>query len=201
MRVTACAALIMLGIWVPSAHPLLESLGSGYVLGSVAMLAIAARARRAVAVSRRVRWLQRPASRWLALLVAGAGLGLMAWVASRLLPAIFIGPPDPTRGDMLVIIDHAITAFLAGGNPYGIHKVPWDAPLSYGPVLWLPFVVPHALRVDLRVLTLAAQLVGAGVPPAAFGNPEFAGPMAAGDCVPDARRRARHQPRGASDST
>ena len=25
--------------------------------------------------------------------------------------------------------------------------------------MWLPFVVPHALRVDLRVLTLAAQLV------------------------------------------
>ena len=41
MRVTACAALIMVGIWMPSAHALLESLGSAYVLGSVAMLAIA----------------------------------------------------------------------------------------------------------------------------------------------------------------
>ena len=54
---------------------------------------------------------------------------------------------------MLVIIEHAISLFLEGGNPYSIHKVPWDAPLSYGPVLWLPFVVPHMLRIDLRVIT------------------------------------------------
>jgi len=157
MRVTACAALIMLGIWVPSAHPLLESLGGGYVLGSVAMLAIAA-ALVGLWPSVVEQAAPRLGSRWFALLIAGTGLGLLVWVSSRLLPAIFIGPPDPTRGDMLVIIDHAITAFLAGGNPYAIHKVPWDAPLSYGPVLWLPFVIPHALRVDLRVLTLAAQL-------------------------------------------
>jgi hypothetical protein len=60
---------------------------------------------------------------------------------------------------MLVIIDHAITAFLSGGNPYAIHKVPWDAPLSYGPVLWLPLVLPHVLQVDVRILTLAAQCI------------------------------------------
>ena len=88
-----------------------------------------------------------------------AGIALLYWVSLRMLPAVFAGPLDPNRGDMLVIIEHAIAQFLARGNPYAIHHVPWDAPLSYGPVLWLPFVVPYVLAIDLRIVTLAAQLV------------------------------------------
>ena len=75
------------------------------------------------------------------------------------MPAVFAGPLDPNRGDMLVIIEHAIAQFLSGGNPYGIHHVPWDAPLSYGPVLWMPFILPRVFRIDLRIVTLVAQLV------------------------------------------
>jgi hypothetical protein len=60
---------------------------------------------------------------------------------------------------MLVIIQHAIRQFLGGGNPYAVHHVPWDAPLSYGPPLWVPLIVPYVLRVDFRIATLAAQLL------------------------------------------
>lgn len=96
---------------------------------------------------------------WRAAVVGAAGLVLLGHVTIRLLPAVFSGPLDPNRGDMLVIIEHAVTAFLNGGNPYGIHHVPWDAPLSYGPPLWMPYLVPHLLNTDLRILSLAAQLV------------------------------------------
>jgi hypothetical protein len=106
------------------------------------------------------------AMRWpAAVCVAIAGLALMTYIASTLAPVIFLGPVDPVRGDMLVIVQHAIDKFLGGGHPYSVHHVPWDAPLSYGPVLWTPFVLPHVLRVDYRILTLAAQLT---IPAAAW---------------------------------
>lgn len=96
---------------------------------------------------------------WRGAVVGAAGLLVLGRVTALLLPAVFSGPLDPNRGDMLVIIEHAIAAFLEGGNPYGIHHVPWDAPLSYGPPLWMPYIVPHLLNADLRILSLAAQLV------------------------------------------
>ena len=114
---------------------------------------------------------------WRSVAVVCGGVVVLAMVASWLLPAVFEGPPDPYRGDMLVIIDHAITTFLAGGNPYAIHQVPWDAPLSYGPPLWAPLIVPHLVNTDPRILTLAAQLtvpaacVLAAARRAAAGNP------------------------------
>jgi hypothetical protein len=63
------------------------------------------------------------------------------------------------RGDMLVIMDHAIARLMHGQNPYAVHHVPWDAPLTYGPLLWLPHVLSFLLGLDFRVLTLAAQFV------------------------------------------
>ncbi len=113
---------------------------------------------------------------WRRVLLGTVGVVLVAWIATRLLPAVFAAPPDPYRGDMLVIIEHAIAKFLRGGNPYDVHQVPWDAPLSYGPTLWIPYVVPHLLNTDPRILSLAAQLVI---------------PLA---CVLAAARRAAHDP-------
>ena len=161
MQWPACALIIILLTLVPSAHGMIASLagtGAAYALGTLCMLALAG--------SLPAAWprpIGDPPSRvmnvFLAAPVAIAGLALLTWVSFRLLPIVFAGPLDPNRGDMLIIIEHAIAQFLSRGNPYGIHHVPWDAPLSYGPVLWLPFVVPHVLRVDLRIVTLVAQLV------------------------------------------
>ena len=161
MRWLTCALIIILLTLVPTAHGVMASLageGRAYLLGTLLMLALAG--------SLPVVWprsIDEPSGTGtngiLAALVAIAGLALLTWVSFRLLPAVFAGPLDPNRGDMLVIIEHAIAQFLSRGNPYGIHHVPWDAPLSYGPVLWLPLVVPHVFRVDLRIVTLIAQLV------------------------------------------
>ena len=161
MRWITCALIITFLTLVPTAHGLMASLagaGHAYTLGTLVMLALAG--------SLPALWPQSVDDRSgkgtnarLAAAVAIAGLALLFWVAFRLLAAVFAGPLDPNRGDMLVIIEHAIAQFRSGGNPYGIHHVPWDAPLSYGPVLWLPFVVPQVCRVDLRIVTLVAQLV------------------------------------------
>ena len=161
MRWVTSALIISLLTLVPTAHGVMASLagaGRAYLLGTLLMLALAG--------SLPVVWPRSIDDRSgsgtnviLSALVAIAGLATLTWVSFRLLPAVFAGPLDPNRGDMLVIIEHAIAQFLSRGNPYGIHHVPWDAPLSYGPVLWLPLVVPHVFRVDLRIVTLVAQLV------------------------------------------
>jgi hypothetical protein len=88
-----------------------------------------------------------------------AALVCCYWTASRLLPAIFSGPIDVYRGDMLVLVESGVKEFLAGRTPYRMYHLPWDAPLSYGPVLWLPYAIPIVGRFDLRVLPLAAYLV------------------------------------------
>ncbi len=166
MRWTACALLTIALSLVPATYDALAAATgprAAFAWATALMLAVVAPLpflwpRPAEPVARPLRW---P-------LVAGAaiaGIAMTARVAATLAPVIFAGPIDPTRGDMLVIVQHAIDRFLAGGHPYAVHHVPWDAPLSYGPVLWTPFIVPHTLRVDYRVLTLAAQLT---VPVAAW---------------------------------
>jgi hypothetical protein len=103
-----------------------------------------------------------PAGRWrvaLQCLVAAGGAGLIATAAARTLPAVFSGPPDVSRGDMLVAIDHAVARFLSGGNPYSLYRIPWEVTLVYGPWLWMPYALPRVLAFDPRLLTLVAQSV------------------------------------------
>lgn len=83
---------------------------------------------------------------------------LSAW---RLLPAVFAGPVDPYRADMLVVIEAGVRQFLSGHTPYTTYQVPWPATLPYGPTLWMPFTIPVAARTDLRILTLIGQLLPA----------------------------------------
>jgi hypothetical protein len=164
MRWTSCAVIVILFTLVPSAYGTMASLAGdrgAYALGTALMLMLAAllpglwpRAAESPPAG--------PPNFLVAATVALAGISLLGWVSVRVLPAVFAGPLDPNRGDMLVIIEHAIANFLAGLNPYAIHHVPWDAPLSYGPVLWLPFVLPHVLQIDLRILTLASQHIVPG---------------------------------------
>jgi hypothetical protein len=90
--------------------------------------------------------------------VAGACAWALVSAAVRALPVVFAGPPDVYRGDMLVVINLAVDRFLAGENPYRLYHVPWEVPLPYGPMLWMPYIVPRLLNFDVRVFTLAGQL-------------------------------------------
>jgi hypothetical protein len=150
MRWTLAVALAIAATLIPATH------GRAFAAGTASMLALAVAM--AYVWPRPTDAIARRSNALITAVVAALGLSLLWSITTRLLVPVFAGPLDPNRGDMLVIIEHAIAAFLAGGNPYAIHHVPWDAPLSYGPVLWMPFIVPHALRVDLRILTLTAQL-------------------------------------------
>ena len=94
-----------------------------------------------------------------AVLTVIAGMAVLWWIAIELLSRVFAGPVDAGRGDMLVIMEAAVMRLLEGSNPYTVHRVPWDAPLSYGPLLWLPHLVSYLLRFDFRIFTLIAQFV------------------------------------------
>jgi hypothetical protein len=74
--------------------------------------------------------------------------------ARTLLPVMFAGPPDVYKGDMLVITEAGVRQVLAGKTPYTMYHVPWEMTLSYGPMLWGPFVMPVVLHADVRLLTL-----------------------------------------------
>jgi hypothetical protein len=159
MRWTACAILIVASALVPTLHGALATIAGphGAYAGGTALLLLFV-APLPLLWPRTDDRLETSSSPIAPIVITVAGLAVLAWEASRLLPVVFAGPLDPNRGDMLVIIDHAIALFLNGGNPYSIHHVPWDAPLSYGPVLWMPFILPYVLKIDLRIATLASQL-------------------------------------------
>ena len=81
--------------------------------------------------------------------------GLCFHTASALLGAVFAGPPDVYRADMLPVIEAGAREFLAGRNPYTTYEhIPWRPTLPYGPPLWLPFTLPVFARADVRILTL-----------------------------------------------
>lgn len=151
MRWCASVAAVVVALWVPS--------WAGFPVGTVVWLACGA-ALVGVWPQRVPAAFDRPRPKLglaLAAAIAVSVIWALVTATNRTLPNIFAGPPDPSHGDMLVIIDAAVTRFLAGGFPYVHYQVPWDQPLPYGPGLWLPYVIPHWLRMDARVLTLAAQ--------------------------------------------
>ncbi len=96
------------------------------------------------------------------LAVAAVGLTSAIVAARLMLPHIFAGRINAADGDMLVVIEAGLRRLFSGANPYAIYQVPWDAPLPYGPWLWLPYALPYALHADPRVLTLVMQLTVAG---------------------------------------
>ena len=83
---------------------------------------------------------------------------LVGSIALMWLHEILIHPHDANRADMLVVIQLAIKRLLQGGNPYAIYHVPWDVPLPYGPVMWVPLIAPVLLHADVRLVTLAGLL-------------------------------------------
>jgi hypothetical protein len=112
-----------------------------------------------------IRWWPRPydisSARVMPVFHAAGALAAFAcclWTASRLVPAIFAGPLDVNRGDMLVLVESGAKELIAGHMPYHMYHLPWDAPLSYGPTLWLPYAIPVLGRFDVRVVSLVADL-------------------------------------------
>ena len=95
---------------------------------------------------------------WVTTLVMLCGLSVLAIGSHHWLQQIFTVPIDPMRADMLVRIREGMKSFLQGMNPYRLYYAPWEMPLSYGPVLWMPYILPHALRMDIRFLTIGAAL-------------------------------------------
>ncbi len=96
---------------------------------------------------------------WYPLLFAAAGCVVLADGAWRWMGEVLTNPIDPNRADMLPVIGAVLGRVLKGHNPYAIYHVPWEAPLGYGPVLWLPYFVPYLLHADLRFVTILGALV------------------------------------------
>ena len=94
----------------------------------------------------------------LAVAVAAAAGWLIVTACRAWLHQILTIPHDPQRADMLIVVQQGLQRMLQGRNPYTIYRVPWDAPLPYGPMLWAPFAVPMLLHADVRFLTVAGEL-------------------------------------------
>lgn len=65
----------------------------------------------------------------------------------------------PTNGDMLPLVNGAITNLLGGNSPYAMYRMPWEVPLTYLPVTWLSYLPPYLLGADLRWTNVGAQIV------------------------------------------
>ena len=94
-------------------------------------------------------------------LTAAAGLvalGLVCVAARAWLQQILIFPIDAQRADMLVVIEHGLGRVLDGLNPYAMFHVPWEATLPYGPVLWVPYLIPYVMHADIRFAAIASAL-------------------------------------------
>jgi hypothetical protein len=99
------------------------------------------------------------ARRWMAAAAVGVVAGFLVVVAARgWLHEILIHPNTAERADMLVVIQLGIRRVLQGRNPYLTYHLPWDATLSYGPMMWAPYLAPHLLHIDLRLLSLLGGL-------------------------------------------
>ncbi|HEV3060797.1 MAG TPA: hypothetical protein VGY48_21305 [Vicinamibacterales bacterium] len=99
------------------------------------------------------------ARRWMAAAAVGAVAGFLVVVAARgWLHEILIYPNTADRADMLVLIQLGIRRVLQGRNPYSTYHLPWDATLSYGPMMWAPYLAPQLLHIDLRLLSLLGGL-------------------------------------------
>jgi hypothetical protein len=95
----------------------------------------------------------------LPLLVAAVACTIVAAGAWHWIGEVLANPIDPNRADMLPVIGAVLRSALKGHDPYAIYHVPWEAPLGYGPVLWIPYFVPYFLHADLRIVTLFGALV------------------------------------------
>lgn len=89
-----------------------------------------------------------------AIWLAGVALGLGTIIRVIHMRHIPIAPP---HGDMLPLVQGALTQLLAGASPYRTYYMPWPVPLT-----WLAYLPAFVLRLDLRWTNIAAELVVLG---------------------------------------
>lgn len=101
-----------------------------------------------------------------ALLVLGLRRGpgsAMAAVAFALgiairFPHIKYIPIEPTRGDMLPLVQQALDNLLRGQSPYTTYSMPWELPLTYFPLTWLAYLPTWLLGLDIRWTNIVAEV-------------------------------------------
>jgi hypothetical protein len=74
-------------------------------------------------------------------------------------------PIEPSRGDMLPLVQQALTNLLAGQSPYTTYQMPWEVPLTYLPLTWLAYAPAFLADWDVRWINVVAELaiLGAAV--------------------------------------
>jgi hypothetical protein len=93
-------------------------------------------------------------------LAAAVAAGVLLFVASRAwLSQIIRYPIDVRNTDMLTLVEYGVRRMLHGQNPYTTYYLPWKTTLSYGPLLWGPYIAPYLLHADLRFVALIGELV------------------------------------------
>lgn len=120
---------------------------------------------------------QAPATYTIGMALGGALLVLLLWRAPAPIYAAAVVaalgsivrlvsyahvPITPERGDMLPLVQGALTELLAGRSPYTIYTMPWELPLTYLPLTWLAYLPAWVLGVDIRLTNLLAELAIAG---------------------------------------
>jgi hypothetical protein len=66
-------------------------------------------------------------------------------------------PIEPRFADMLPLIQCACDSLEKGMNPYGqLYPMPWKLPLTFWPGLWVPYLIPHMLSIDIRWVHIVA---------------------------------------------
>lgn len=68
-------------------------------------------------------------------------------------------PIDPSRADMLPLVQQALATLLSGQSPYTTYTMPWELPLTYLPLTWLAYLPAHLARLDIRLTNVVAELV------------------------------------------
>ncbi len=90
-------------------------------------------------------------------------VGAVVGGAVMRLGSLSLVPIEPSRGDMLPLVQQALGTLLRGESPYTTYAMPWELPLTYLPVTWLAYLPPFLLGGDIRLTNLVAELVTGGV--------------------------------------
>ncbi|HZG66773.1 MAG TPA: hypothetical protein VEZ12_08520, partial [Herpetosiphonaceae bacterium] len=111
----------------------------------------------------------------LRLAVFGTGMAALLAVTLRRVPGIAVAavafalgmairlshvkviPLDPTRGDMLPLVQQALDNLLRGRSPYTTYSMPWELPLTYLPLTWLAYLPATLLGLDMRWTNVVAE--------------------------------------------
>jgi hypothetical protein len=88
---------------------------------------------------------------------AFAAVALLLGIAIRYIHIKYL-PLEPTRGDMLPLVQQALGNFFQGASPYTTYRMPWELPLTYLPLTWLAYAPAYLIGIDLRWTNLLAEL-------------------------------------------